>query len=75
MALDLDDRACGVTGRELSDRILVVMRAAQRRLAEQVAGQVRVTVGADTETGRAVLDAYERRFPTPVADEETRGDR
>ncbi|OJF15387.1 YbaB/EbfC family nucleoid-associated protein [Couchioplanes caeruleus] len=71
LALELDDRACNGRGSELSDRILAVMRAAQSRMAEFVAEQVRGTVGAETETGRAVVDAYERRFPAPPPEQET----
>ncbi|WP_328459362.1 YbaB/EbfC family nucleoid-associated protein [Actinoplanes sp. NBC_00393] len=58
--LELDDRL-----RELSRQILRVMREAQHRLNDQVARQVEETVGADSETGRAVLDAFARRFPEP----------
>lgn len=69
--LDLDDRVQRLPGRELSRRILTVMRTAQQRLAAEVAEQVRDTVGADTETGRAVVNSYEQRFPAPpeAADE------
>lgn len=63
--LHLDDRVQRLPGRELSRRILTVMRTAQQRLAAQVAEQVRDTVGADTETGRAVVNSYEQRFPAP----------
>lgn len=66
--LDLDDRVQRLSGRDLSRRILAVMRAAQHRLSEQVAAQVQQTVGADTETGRAVVDAFGRRFPEPPAE-------
>jgi hypothetical protein len=62
-SLDLDDR-------ELARRILAVMRRAQANLTEQVADEVRATVGADTETGRAVIHSFENRFPERDADEE-----
>src|SRR6266498_4504557 len=65
--LDLDDRVQRMSGRDLSRRILVVMRSAQHRLSEQVAAEVQRTVGADTETGRAVVDAFQRRFAEPPA--------
>jgi hypothetical protein len=54
--LELDDP-------ELAGRILAVMRQAQADLARQVAAQVETTVGADTETGRAVIHSFEARFP------------
>ncbi|MCU7729204.1 YbaB/EbfC family nucleoid-associated protein [Actinoplanes sp. KI2] len=63
--LDLTDEVHGRSGRELSREILAVMRAAQRRLSEQVTAEVDRTVGADTETGRAVVDGFARRFPAP----------
>lgn len=47
---------------ELAEEILTIMRAAQRRLAEQVAARVQQTIGADTESGRAIVDAYDRKF-------------
>ena len=70
--LQLDDRVQRLPGRELAQQILAVMRAAQRQLAERVAGQVERTPGADTPTGRAVVDAFDRRFPAPP---ETTNDR
>jgi hypothetical protein len=54
--LELDDR-------ELARRILAVMRRAQASLAEKVTAEVRDTVGADSETGRAVIHSFETRFP------------
>ena len=61
--LDIDDRARQRTGAELSRDIMALIRRAQARVADQVADQVSLTVGADTETGRAVIDSYARRFP------------
>src|SRR4051794_21374177 len=66
--LDLDDRVQRLSGRELSGQILAVMRVAQRRLTERVAAEVQATIGDDSETGRAVLAAFERRFPGPPAE-------
>jgi hypothetical protein len=40
-----------------------VMRRAQAVVSSRVAEQVRDTVGEDTETGRAVLNSFETRFP------------
>lgn len=68
-ALELEDRVQSLPGRELSRRIMVVMRQAQARLADQVTAEVRQTVGADTETGRAVIHSYEVRFPAPPEDD------
>ncbi len=67
-SLELDD-----TG--LAERILDVMRAAQAKLSARVAGEVQQTVGADTETGWAVIRSFEARFPEPLidgTDEDTR---
>jgi hypothetical protein len=61
--LELDDRVRRMSGAELSEEILKVMRRAQAGLAGKVAEAVDDTVGADTETGRAVLDSFARRFP------------
>jgi hypothetical protein len=62
-SLDLDDA-------ELARRILSVMRKAQSNLARQVTSQVEDTVGADTETGRAVIDSFESRFPKRESEED-----
>lgn len=61
-SLDLDDRVRELRGEELSRRILAVMRRAQASLAGQVTTEVQATVGADTETGRAVIHSFESRF-------------
>ena len=58
-----------LSGRDLSGQILAVMRAAQRKVTERVAAEVQATVGSDSETGRAVIDAFERRFPEPAPEE------
>lgn len=62
-ALELDDRVQQLRGLELSEEILRVMRRAQAGLGDKVAEAVERTVGSDTETGRAVLDSFARRFP------------
>jgi DNA-binding protein YbaB len=62
-SLDLDDRVGSWGGEELSRRILSVMRRAQSDLAGRVADEVEATVGADTETGRAVIHSFATRFP------------
>jgi hypothetical protein len=61
--LELDDRVQRMSGAELAEEILRVMRRAQAGLADRVTEAVRETVGQDTETGRAVLASYGRRFP------------
>jgi len=61
--LELDDRVHEVSGPRLAQEIMSVIRRAQADLAGRVAEQVRETVGADTETGRAVLNSFETRFP------------
>jgi hypothetical protein len=61
--LELDDRVHRLPGRELAGEILRTMRRAQAGLAERVAAAVDETVGADTETGKAVLDSFAQRFP------------
>lgn len=61
--LRLDDRVRRLPGEELSGEILRVLRRAQAALVDRVAEAVQQTVGADSETGRAVLDGFARRFP------------
>jgi YbaB/EbfC DNA-binding family len=62
-SLDLDDRVQRLPGAELAQRIMSVIRRAQASLSTQVAREVQATVGADTETGRAVIHSFESRFP------------
>ena len=62
-SLELDDRVHELSGPRLAQEIMLVIRRAQGVLAGRVAEQVRETVGADTETGRAVLNSFESRFP------------
>jgi DNA-binding protein YbaB len=61
--LKLDNRVQRMPGEELAAEIMRVMRRAQSALADEVGSVVHDTVGADSETGRAVLDSFERRFP------------
>jgi hypothetical protein len=68
--LDLDDSVQRMAGKDLAVEIVRVMHRAQAALLERVATVVGETVGADTETGRAVLDSFAQRFPAaadPVA--------
>jgi DNA-binding protein YbaB len=68
-SLDLDDKATDLRGDDLSRRILEVMRKAQSDLATRVSAEVEQTVGADTETGRAVIHSFTTRFPAPPSPE------
>ena len=61
--LELDDRVQRLRGRELAAEILRTMRRAQAGLTLQLAEAVNETVGAGTETGRAVLESFAQRFP------------
>ncbi|WP_203816743.1 YbaB/EbfC family nucleoid-associated protein [Paractinoplanes ferrugineus] len=68
--LELDERVRELSGPRLAEEIMSVMRRAQARLSRRVADEVRVTVGEDTETGRAVLHSFEARFPAPSGEED-----
>ncbi|MGK5738067.1 YbaB/EbfC family nucleoid-associated protein [Micromonospora sp. URMC 103] len=61
--LRLDDRVRHWRADEIAAEVLAVMRRAQGRLAGQVAEAAAETVGADSETARAVVGSYETRFP------------
>ena len=56
----------------IAEDILATMRAAQAELTEHVRQATAETVGADSETGRAVLASFANRFPAPA--EATEGD-
>jgi hypothetical protein len=64
-SLELDDRVHGLSGSELARDIMTVMRRAQAALSAEVTEQVQATVGADSETGRAVIGSFGTRFPVP----------
>src|SRR3954469_20888647 len=68
--LELDERVHAVPGPRLAEEIVSVMRLAQAALSQQVADEVRATVGEETETGRAVIDSFDIRFPTPAHEED-----
>jgi hypothetical protein len=65
--LALADDVRQFAGQELAEEILLVMRRAQAELSGRVAEAVDETVGADTETGRAVLESFAQRFPAEPA--------
>jgi hypothetical protein len=66
--LGLDDRVRRLPGADLAAEIMRTMRRAQAGLVDQVAAAVEETVGAESDTGRAVLESFTQRFPA-VADE------
>jgi DNA-binding protein YbaB len=68
--LRLDDRVLRWPADEIAARVMSVMRRAQASLASRVAEIADETVGADSETGRAVVDGFARRFPVPPDDDE-----
>jgi hypothetical protein len=70
--LELDDRVQRLPGAELARQITTVIRHAEANLAAKVASEVQQTVGADTETGRAVIRSFETRF-LPQTDDEPDG--
>jgi hypothetical protein len=69
--LYLDERVRRWPAERTAAEILVTMRRAQASLAGRVAGIVAQTVRADSETARAVMTSFERRFPgEPPCDED-----
>jgi prophage DNA circulation protein len=66
--LGLDDRVHRLTGADLAAEIMRTMRRAHAGLLAQVAAAVDETVGAESDTGRAVLESFAQRFPA-AADE------
>ena len=68
--LELDERVHELPGPRLAEEIMSVIRRAQAALSDRVAEQVQATVGADTETGRAVLHSFETRFPAVEREED-----
>ncbi|WP_442933298.1 YbaB/EbfC family nucleoid-associated protein [Micromonospora psammae] len=60
--LHLDNRITGWPASRVEALIIRTMRQAQAKLVAEVAAAVAETVGADTETGRAVLEGYSGRF-------------
>ena len=57
---------------ELSQEILTVMRRAQAKLAARVGDIAATTVGADSESGRALVATFEQRYPVEITDEPDR---
>ncbi|SCG54885.1 YbaB/EbfC DNA-binding family protein [Micromonospora zamorensis] len=73
--LRLDDRVQRIPGAELASIIMAAIARAQAGLTEQVSIAVHDTVGADSETGRAVTDTFARRFPKPADEQPDRWER
>lgn len=67
-ALELEDRARERPAADLATDILGTIRRAQAGLVEQAREAVEETVGADSDTGQAVLDGFVQRFPAPPDD-------
>ncbi|WP_431882390.1 YbaB/EbfC family nucleoid-associated protein [Micromonospora gifhornensis] len=68
--LRLDDRLSNWSGARLAAEIMATMRRAQGRLAGAVSDITAQTVGADSETARAVVASYAERFPAIGDDRE-----
>lgn len=68
--LELDDRVRQLSGVQLAEEIVAVMKRAQAALSGRVAEEVRATVGEDTETGRAVIHSFGTRFPAPSEEDD-----
>ncbi len=66
--LALADDVRRLDGTELATQIMTVMRRAQSGLSDRVAEAVDETVGADTDTGRAVLESFAQRFPAETGE-------
>jgi DNA-binding protein YbaB len=71
--LRMDDRVLCWPADEIAAQVMSVMRRAQASLAARVAEIADETVGADSETGRAVVNGFVRRFPEQPDDEESLG--
>lgn len=63
--LHLDEPVRSRPAMRIAAEIMATMRRAQARLADAVAGVAAQTVGADSETARAVVAGYTARFPRP----------
>ncbi|HEU4348745.1 MAG TPA: YbaB/EbfC family nucleoid-associated protein [Actinoplanes sp.] len=61
--LELSDDLRRLTGADLSAQIMRAYRRAQAGVIDQVTKAVDDTVGADSESGRAVLESLAQRFP------------
>lgn len=72
--LHLDERVRRWPAARTATEILAVMRRAQASMAGQVADIATQTVGPDSETARAVVASFAKRFPAePPADQDASG--
>jgi DNA-binding protein YbaB len=65
--ITLGDAVAGWKPERIASEVMAVMRQAQQRLTKAVAEAADATVGAESETGRAVLNSYYTRFPEEPA--------
>lgn len=61
--IELDDRVQRLPGSMLAAELMRTIRRAQAAIVGQAAVAVDETVGAGSETGKAVLDSFSQRFP------------
>lgn len=61
--IELDDRVQRLPGAILAAELMRTIRRAQAAIVAQAAVAVDETVGAGSETGKAVLDSFSQRFP------------
>jgi hypothetical protein len=61
--IELDDRVRRLPGSMLAAELMRTIRRAQAAIVGQAAVAVDETVGAGSETGKAVLDSFSQRFP------------
>jgi hypothetical protein len=69
--ITLGDAVAGWKPERIASEVMTAMRRAQQRLTAAVAEAAEATIGADSETGRAVLDSYYTRFPAEPAEPTT----
>ena len=68
--LELGERVRELSGSHLANEIMSAIGRAQAALSSQVAEEVQATVGEDSETGRAVIQAFDTRFPAVDAEDD-----
>jgi hypothetical protein len=68
--IELDDRVRRLPGTMLAVELMRTIRRAQAAIVGQAAVAVDETVGAGSETGKAVLDSFSQRFPREPDDSE-----
>lgn len=72
-AIKLSEAVTNWYPERIANEILATMRKAQAQLTAAVADVANATIGADSETGRAILETYHNRFPSePEAPQEDR---